>query len=89
MLANHWDSCKKVGIANGLKMLNLAAMEELVERVQRNQVEQRPSSDPHWKDDAVEVEVESADVSEGIATASRALHCFISRTFIARAKNKR
>ena len=74
MLANKLESCKTVGIANGLKMLNLAAMEELVGRVQRKQVEQKPSSDPQWKDDAVEVEVESADASEGAATASRGSH---------------
>ena len=64
MLAKHLESCKKVGIANRLKMMNLAVMEELVERVQRNQVEQKPSSDPQWHDDAVEDEVESADESE-------------------------
>ena len=55
-------------------MLDLAVMEELVEGVQRNQVEQKPSSGPQWKDDAVEVEVESADESEGVATASRGSH---------------
>ena len=45
-------------------MLNLTVMEELVEGVQRKQVEQKPSSDPQSKDDAVKVEVESADESE-------------------------
>ena len=88
-MANNLESCKTVGIANGLKMLNLAAMEELVQRVQRNQVEQKPSSDPQLNDDAVEVEVESADESEGVATASRGLHCFTSRTCISKANNKR
>ena len=43
-------------------MLTLAVMEELVEGVQRKQVEQKPSSEPQWKEDAVKVE--SADESE-------------------------
>jgi hypothetical protein len=64
-LAKNLERCKKVGIANGLKLLDLAVMEELVEGVQRKQVEQKPSSDPQSKDDAVKVEVESADESEG------------------------
>ena len=42
--------------------MNLAAMEELVEGVQRNQVEQKPSSEPQSKEDAVKVG--SADESE-------------------------
>ena len=65
LLAKNLERCKKVGIANGLKMLSLAVFEELVEGVQRKQVEQKPSSDPQSKDDAVKVEVESADESEG------------------------
>ena len=43
-------------------MLNLTAMEELVEGVGRKQVEQKPSSEPQSKEDAVKVE--SVDESE-------------------------
>ena len=61
-LAKNQERCKKVGIASGLKMLNLAVMVELVEGVERKQVEQKPSSEPQSKGDAVKVE--SADESE-------------------------
>ena len=44
-------------------MLNLNVMEELVEGVRRKQVEQKPSSEPQSKEDAVKLE--SADESEG------------------------
>ena len=60
--AKSQERCKKVGIANGLKMLNLHVMEELVEGVQRKQVEQKPPSEPQSKEDAVKVQ--SADESE-------------------------
>ena len=43
-------------------MLSLAVFEELVEGVQRKQVEQNPSIEPQSKEDAVKVE--SADESE-------------------------
>ena len=62
LLAKNQERCKKVGIANGLKMLDLAVMEELVEGAERKQVEQKPSSEPQSKKDAVNVE--SADESE-------------------------
>ena len=45
-------------------MLKLPVLEELVEGVQRKQVEQKPSSDPQSTQDADKVDVESADESE-------------------------
>ena len=38
LLANHLEMCRKGGIASTLKMLDLAAMEELVEGVRREDV---------------------------------------------------
>ena len=61
-LAKTLERCKKVGIATGPQMLNLTVMEELVEGVQRKQVEQKPPSEPQSKEDAVKVQ--SADESE-------------------------
>ena len=64
VLANHQERCKTVGIASGLKMLKLAVIEELVDRVQRNHVDQKPSREPQPKKGAVQVGVESASESE-------------------------
>ena len=64
VLAKDQERCKEVGIANGLYMLKLAVIEELVDRVRRNQVDQKPSSDPQPKKGAVQVEVGSASESE-------------------------
>ena len=61
-------------------MFDLAVMKELVEGAHRKHGEQNPSSDPLTNDDAVEVEVQSADESEWAAAASSGLHCCISRT---------
>ena len=61
-LAKNQERCNNVGTASGLKMFNLAVLEELVEGVERKQGEQKPSIEPQSMEDAVKVE--SADESE-------------------------
>ena len=55
------ERCEEIGIANGLQMLHFTVMEDLVEGMQRKEVEQKTSSEPQSKGGAVKIESNDED----------------------------